>query len=227
MPEGHGGQQQGERAPEAGEAAGASGTAAGGQGDPAGGEGQQNRRTFTADDVDRIVQERLARDRRGRMSDEEIEALRARAAKLDEIEEQGKTALQKAVEAKEAAEAARDQALRQASDRLVSAAILAEGTQQGALKPEHLHLLIDTGEVTVGDDGQVTGAKEAVEAFLKANPEYVGKPRAAGSADQGARGSSANGKGQLTSADLQGMSPEQIAQAESEGRLVDLMSGRQ
>lgn len=226
MPEGHEGQQQGEGAPGAGEALGASGTPAGGQGDPTGGEGQQSTRTFTPEDVDRIVQERLARDRRGRMSDEEIEALRQRAAKLDEIEEQGKSELQKAVERAEAAEAAREQALQLANSRLVSAAILAEGTQQGALKPEHLHLLIDTGEVTVGDDGQVTGAKEAVEAFLKANPEYVGKPRAAGSADQGARGTSPNGKGQLTHADLQGMSPEQIAQAEQEGRLVDLMSGR-
>jgi hypothetical protein len=66
--------------------------------------------------------------------------------------------------------------------------VLSEATAQKALKPEHLHKLIDTAAVTVDDDGQVTGAEEAVKAFLKANPEYVGTGRAnEGSADQGAR----------------------------------------
>jgi ribosomal protein S24E len=49
-------------------------------------------RTFTQDDVDRIVRDRLARERAG------IDELRAKASKYDELEQASKTEQEKALE---------------------------------------------------------------------------------------------------------------------------------
>lgn len=175
-------------------------------------------RTFTQEQVDRIVQDRLARAKT--QPPDDYDDLKAKAAKLDEIEQANKTELDKALERAEKAEAERLQALEKANRRLIQAAVLAEAAAQNTIKPEHMHRLIDTGEVTVGDDGQVTGVKEAVEGFLKANPEYVGSP-AGGGADLGARDH--GGIKQVTEAELKTMTPEQIDKAHREGRLKSLL----
>jgi hypothetical protein len=171
-------------------------------------------KTFTQAELDRIVQDRLARAKATPPPD--YEELKAKAAKLEELEEASKSELEKAQAKADKALKDSEAAIERANKRLVEAAILAEATAQKAIKPEHLHRLVDTGEVTVGDDGQVTGAKEAVEGFLKANPEYVGTGRPIGSADQGARDH--GGVKQLTRDDLKTMSPDAIVKARSEGR---------
>lgn len=174
-------------------------------------------RTFTPDDVERIVKERLARAKATPPDD--YEALKAKASKFDELDAANKSELEKANERAETAERERAAAIERSNLRLVEAAILTEATSARAIKPEHLHRLIDTGEVTVGDDGQVTGVKEAVEGFLKANPEYVGTGRPGGSADQGARG----GGKQITREQLSSMTREDRLKAHNEGRLAHLL----
>lgn len=169
-------------------------------------------RVFSQADVDRIVQDRLARAKQATPDD--YEDLKAKAARLAEIEAANQTELERA----QARAAELEQREQRATQTLIEAAVLAEATRQQAVKPEHLHRLITIDEVTVGDDGQVTGAQEAVKAFLDANPEYVGS-RALGSADQGARG---NSQKQLRREDLQGMSPSEIRKAHEEGRLDSL-----
>lgn len=174
-------------------------------------------RTFTQEQVDRIIADRIARVKTNPPDD--YEDLKAKAAKLDEIEAANLTELEKERARADKAEADRQAAIEAANRRLVEAAILAEAATQKAIRPEHLHRLINTDTVTVGDDGQVAGVKEAVEAFLTANPEYVGS-RAKGSADLGARGGASN---QLTRDDLQKMSSAEIVKAQSEGRLDHLL----
>ena len=134
------------------------------------------------------------------------------------------TLLAKALEKAEKAEQERIRAIETANARLIQAEILAEATAQQAIKPEHLHRLIDTSAVTVADDGTVTGAKDAVKAFLDASPEYLTRPGKPGPVDQGARGGS-NGVRQLTRDDLKSMSPEQIVQARQEGKLDQMLAG--
>ena len=172
------------------------------------------------DQFDRMVKDRIARVKATPPAD--YEDLKAKASKFDELDAANKSELEKANERAERAEKERQDAIETANKRLIAAEILAEASAQKALKPEHMHRLIDTGEVTVGDDGQVTGVKEAVQAFLKANPEYVGRP--SGSADQGAREGSAGVK-QVTEAELKTMTPEQRVAARKEGRLTELGIG--
>lgn len=140
--------------------------------------------TFTQEQVDRMVQDRLARERK---KYEGFDELRQKAEQFDQLQEQRKTEVQKAQERAQKAEEAAQARVEAANERLIQAAVLSAATNHRAIKPEHLYRLIDREAVTVGDDGQVTGAEDAVKAFLDANPEYVGSTRPNGFADQGAR----------------------------------------
>jgi hypothetical protein len=174
-------------------------------------------RTFTQEQVDRLIGERLARAKAEPPAD--YADLKTKAAEFDKLQEAQKTELEKLQERAVQAEQQAAQIKQVADQRLLEAAVLAEATRQKAIKPEHLHRLLDMDSVTVGDDGQVTGVQGAVKAFLDANPEYVGT-RAPGSADQGARG---DGKSQLSRDQLRTMSPAEIVKAQSEGRLDHLL----
>jgi len=178
-------------------------------------------KTFSQAEVDRIVQERVARVKTAPPDD--YNDLKTKAAEFDKLQESQKSELEKATARAEKAETDRQKALDTANARLIQAEVLAAATAQKALKPEHMHKLIDTGQVTVGDDGQVTGASEAVKAFLDANPEYVGTTRATGDADQGARNKGAE---QLSRDALQTMSADEIDTALREGRLNSVIGAR-
>lgn len=140
-------------------------------------------KTFTQAQVDRLIQDRLARAKKP----DDYDDLKKRAEEYDKLQDAQKTELQKAQERADKAEQTAAQRTQAADRRLIEAAVLAEASKQRAIKPEHLHKLINSESVTVGDDGQVTGAEEAVKSFLEANPEYVGNARPGGGADLGAR----------------------------------------
>lgn len=170
------------------------------------------------EEFDRRIQERIARVKKELPPD--YEELQSAKKELDEIKAASQSELERLqaqlTESEQRAERARQTAERQ----LVSAAILMESSKQNAIRPEHMHRLIDTGEITVSNDGSVVGVEDAVKAFLEENPEYVGKQAASGgSADQGARG---GGGSQLTRDDLKKMSSAEIVKAQDEGRLDHL-----
>jgi hypothetical protein len=174
-------------------------------------------KTFTQADIDRVVQERLARQAK---QFEGFDDLKKKAEQFDKLQQDQLSELERANQAREKAQADAEKAVTRANQRLIQAEILAAATKHKAIKPEHLHRLIDTDTVTVGDDGQVTGAEEAVQAFLEANPEYVGKAAPAGDVDQGARKPAPN---QLTREDIASMSPDEIRKAVKEGRAGSLL----
>lgn len=177
-------------------------------------------RTFTQAELDKIVQDRVARVKREVPDD--YEDLKAAKAEHDEWKKSQLSELEQAQKRAEEAEKAGASAMERANARLVQAEILREATEQKAIRPEHMHRLIDTESVTVGDDGQVAGAGDAVKAFLDANPEFVGKGRVTDPVEQGARGTTPT---QLTREDLQRMSPEEVNKAREEGR-TDRLLGR-
>lgn len=179
-------------------------------------------RTFRQDEVDRIVQERLARERQ-KYGD--YDELKAAADKLRDLEQANQTELEKAqakiAELEQTAAAATQARI----DALLRSEITTAAMKLGAADAGDVFALLPKDAVTVSDDGSVTGAEDAVKALLEAKPHLVGKAAAP-------RPGSANGgpqppaPGQLTRDDLKTMTPEQIVQAKAEGRLNDLMSGR-
>lgn len=178
-------------------------------------------KTFNQAEVDRIVQERLARDRKDRPSDTELAELRDAKKKLDEVESANKTELEKANERAAKAEADAKAAVTEAKETRLRSAILAE-----AAKPDRKIVdldsaltLLDRSSLTLDGDGNPTNIAVAMDALLTAKPFLVGdggNGRAGGNddADQGARGGGAK---QLTS--TEGMSPDEINKAREEGRL--------
>ncbi|WP_419885184.1 scaffolding protein [Paenibacillus sp. B-A-8] len=137
-------------------------------------------KTFTQADLDRIVADRLARDRKGREDYDDIktkltaleqaEADRE-AAKLSDTErlEAEKAA---ALAAAESAKAERDRALTTANQRLINAEFksLAREANVPADRLAAALKLADLSAVTVDDEGNAVGVKEAVEALIAAEP---------------------------------------------------------
>ena len=118
---------------------------------------------FTNEQVEAIVEQRLARERR-KYAD--YADLQEKAQKYTEWEEAQKTELQKAKEAAERAAAERDHALQEANDRLIRAAFMAEAGRIHAKHPEDAFLLADLSNVVITDDGKVPGVNAAVEALV-------------------------------------------------------------
>jgi hypothetical protein len=172
-------------------------------------------------EVDRIVQDRLARAAKGQPSKDELAELKAAKAKLEEIEQAGASELEKANAAREKAEAKAEAALKTASERLITAEAKSELAAAGVTNMEGALRALDKTGLTVEDDGTVSGAEEAVKSLLESIPEFVGKVVPA-KVDQGARGTTVK-DGQVTAAQLETMSAEEIARATRQGRLSELL----
>lgn len=179
-------------------------------------------RAFSQADVDRIVHDRLWRERQ-KFAD--YDDLKQKASRLDEIEEHSKTELQKALERAERAEQDRLALEQRAREAALRSAIVAEAAKPGrnVADPEAAVTFL-TGPnadlLVVGDDGTPTNIADAMDALLANKPYLVAAPTR-GSADQGARDH--GGVTQLSEAELKAMTPEQIVQAKREGRLNALL----
>lgn len=116
------------------------------------------------------------------------------------------------------------EALQKANDRIKRAEVRALAASKLA-DPSDALLYLDLDEFEVDDDGSVDQAAiTAAITDLIAKKPYLaaqGGARFAGSADQGVR--NAASKSQLTQADLESMTDEQIQKAKAEGRLDKLM----
>lgn len=146
--------------------------------DAAGG-GQQpvvaggGKREYIPEEFQAIIDERLKRERAKYADYEQVKA------KLQQIEDAAKTDLQKAQEAKEAAEKARDLAVQTAQERFLQAAFLAEAAGLGAAHPADAYNLADLTQAFIADDGTVKGVAEQVKALVESGRLPVtGKGRA-------------------------------------------------
>ena len=134
-------------------------------------------KTFTQEDVDRIIEQRLERERSKHA--QELER-----AKMDELE-RTKAEKEAADKARQEAETARDQAL--ISSEIRVAALVA------GVKPERLPYfikLVNSEGISVKDGVVDSKAlNSAVEAVLRDMPEFVGKPgESKGGSDMGSQG---------------------------------------
>lgn len=139
-------------------ASGGSGTTGGGQ------QTGSQEKTFTQSDVDRIVSERLARERE---KYRDYDQVKADAEAWRKQQEGQKTELQKAQEKAQQAEAQKAEALARANDRLIKAEVKVMSVELGIVDPDAAYALMDRANVKVNDDGSVSGVKEALETLLK------------------------------------------------------------
>ena len=83
---------------------GGEGNSVGNEGNPEGGEGEEEEKTFTQADVDKMIQERVAREKKNQLSKEELKAYNEWKESQKTEEEKRTEALDNAEKAKLAAE---------------------------------------------------------------------------------------------------------------------------
>lgn len=185
-------------------------------------------KTFTQADLDRIVAERLARDRKGREDYDDIKTkltaleqaeAEREAAKLSDTErlEAEKAA---ALAAAEDAKAERDKALTTANQRLINAEFkaLAREANVPADRLAAALKLADLAGVTVDGNGDVVGVKEAVEALVATHSYLVEKTQAK------PIGSASGGKADPPDKTKEQMLKEAADKARKTGRIEDRMA---
>lgn len=209
--------------------------------EPTGAEGEENAgaegeegsagsadKTFTQAELDKIVQDRLARERK-KTADygdlkKKAEAFDAsEAEKLSELEKANAKLAELETRAREAEDRARTTSVR--ADVLAAAA-------GKSVDPEAVFEFLrgrDAELLELDDDGNPTNTADAVEKLLEKRPYLAeagtdedGKPTP-GRVAQGARKKSSSNASQLTEADLVGMSSAEINKARHEGRLDTLL----
>lgn len=125
-------------------------------------------KTFTQEEVDRIIGERLGREK-AKFAD--YDDLKEKAAKFDEIEEANKTELQKATEKAESLQAELDSLKKAEEIRLMKEAVSTEtgvpvalitATEKEAAMEQAnaIKQYADPGHPTVRDAGEVTHTKK-------------------------------------------------------------------
>lgn len=137
---------------------------AGAQTPAAGDTNPKTGKTFTQDELNAIVADRVARAKPADY-DEAKAALEAQKKR----EEGEKTEIERLTEANQTTQKERDDARREADEVRRSAAVQVEALKQGA--DEELVALALAGDTSIEvKDGQVIGAKEAVEKLLERKP---------------------------------------------------------
>jgi hypothetical protein len=120
-------------------------------------------------------------------------------------------------------------ATQKANARIVRSEVKAAATGKLA-DPKDAITFLDLAQFEVDDDGEIDSdaVAQAIDGLLKAKPYLAAATgnRFKGTGDNGAAGRTAGGKKQVTEAELKTMSPDQIVAAQADGRLVNLMTGK-
>lgn len=175
------------------------------------------------EDFDRRIQERIARVKATPPAD--YEDLKKKAAEFDKLQEANKTELEKAQERAAKAEREAADATTRAQESLLRSSVIAEAARKNVVDPDAAVALIDRTAIEFADDGTPKNLSEVMNTLLDQKPYLVngsGGARPDG-ADQGAR--SGGTKDQLGRDALKDMSPEQVRQALSEGKLSGVLEG--
>jgi len=171
-------------------------------------------RTFTEQELQAIVRDRLARQKRQFADYEELKAARE---ELDTIKQAQMTELEKVKAQVSKLQEERDAAQKLAQDRLIRSAFVAEAAKAGAAHPEDAFALADLSSVAIDDAGQVSGVSAAVTALVEANRLVLASQPSAPRLDGGAgSGQRPTLKTRLSAEEVDiarkmGMSPEDYA----------------
>jgi hypothetical protein len=177
---------------------GGNGGGDGGAGDGGGG----SDKTFTQAQLDKIVSDRLKRQKE---QFKDYDDLKSKATKFDELDAASKSDLEKANERAAEAEAKSEKATQTANQRLIRGEIIARaaqaaGERKAFLDPSDAYAhLRDNPDITVNDEGEVLGVDEALEKLAEKKPHLTTESgsKVTGDGDGGARGGGKRRQGHL------------------------------
>lgn len=181
---------------------------------------------LTQAEVDNIVESRLARERK---KYEGYDEFKTKAEQFDEIQRENQSDLERERTDKEAEKARADKLAADNREIVARSSLLQEIAKptNKIVDPEgavEFLLGADRDLLTFDDSGAPTNISEALEKLTEKRGYLVSTGESPVSdADLGARGGSK--VKQLTEADLQSMTPQEIVKARNEGRCEDILSG--
>ncbi len=129
------------------------------------------------------------------MGFESAEAMQTAAKAKKDADAASQTELEKEKAAREKAESDNKAVLETANKRLVDAEIKVLAKDAGFADVTDAVALIDRTSIQVDDQGNVTGAKEAVEALAKAKPHLLGEGKPGGTPGSAGNGNRQAGDG--------------------------------
>ena len=178
-------------------------------------------RTFTQSELEAILGDRLARER-SKFAD--YDSLKDKAGKLDQLEAERLSDIEKATRAAtEAAERARIAEEQLRSERLRNA-VYSEAVKAGAVDPDAVFALLDKGAL-LNDEGAPQGVGDAITALIDAKPYLRAQaPKPKGDIGAGARGAPTAGtytRAQLRDHDFFEANRDAIFAALRDGRVTD------
>lgn len=187
-----------------------------GQGQPASGQAPAGK-TFTQDELDRIIAERLQRERD---KYKDYDALKQKAAELDKIQESQLSEQEKLQKKLAELERERESWQRERQERTLKYETMLTASRLGIVDPEAAYRLLDTAKLEFAEDGTPKNLEQALKELLKAKP-YLAQPAAsAGSPTNPGRIHTS-----LTLDDIKRMSPEEINRRWAEVQLVLAQGG--
>lgn len=144
-----------------------------------GGEQDGGERTFTQEELDAVVRQRLERERSKYI---DYDDLKAKASKWAEHEEAQKTELQKLQDKADKLEREKQASEAGYRDRLLRAEVRIQAAQMGFRNPDDAYRLADLQGLEIDDDGNAAGVKEALDKLVQDRPYLLdvdesGKPR--------------------------------------------------
>ncbi len=127
-------------------------------------EKQEPAKTFSQQEIDRIIEKRLNRERKAWKKQADDDNLKAQMS----VEEKLKVE-------KSEAEAKATEAIVKANQRLVRSEILNKAANLGVIDTDVVYKLLDKDDIDVDDDGNVTGVEEAIKTLITAKPYLIKK----------------------------------------------------
>jgi LPS O-antigen subunit length determinant protein (WzzB/FepE family) len=124
-------------------------------------------KSFTQEDLDKIIRDRIKRERKAweqKIEDEKKKAAMTESERLKAEKEESEKKAQSIIE--------------RANQRLIRSEVIAQAAGLKIIDPEAAFALMDKTDVKVEDDDRVTGVKEALEDLVKSKPYLVGKASA-------------------------------------------------
>lgn len=121
-------------------------------------------KTFTQAELDKLISERLKREREKHA---DYDQLKAAADELAKIKESQLSETEKLTKKLAELEAAKTQAETRARETLIRSAVISEAAKLNFNDPQDAYRLIDVATLTIADSGKVDGVAEAVKTLAE------------------------------------------------------------
>lgn len=143
------------------------------EGDGTGSEGTKGDKTFTQADIDRVVKDRLAKERK-KFEGVDVAEYKRLKEEADAKAEAEKTELDKANEKVTKAESEKQKAIEVANTRLILADFKVLAKDAGIKYIDDAYRLADLSTVDVKEDGSVDGLSAIIDSLVKDKPFLLG-----------------------------------------------------